>query len=97
LCTLFHPLDTPFPEILQIFEATFMAWFSFKKVGELEEEESIGMRKGLPVKIRYTFKRLSREEKDLFEAVLLEEMDIQTWFSVAYCRVAGGEVFLVLQ
>jgi hypothetical protein len=49
------------------------------------------------VKIRYTFKRLSREEKDLFEAVLLEEMDVQAWFSVAFCRMAGGEIFVVLQ
>lgn len=49
------------------------------------------------MKIRYTFKRLSREEKDLFAAVLLEEMDVQAWFSVAYCRVAGGEIFLILQ
>ena len=57
----------------------------------------MGSRKELPVKIRYTFKRLSREEKDLFAAVLLEEMDVQAWFSVAYCRVAGGEIFLVLQ
>jgi hypothetical protein len=73
-----------------------MAWFSFKKVGEQEKFRS-GLEEGLPVKIRYTFKRLSREEKDLFEAVLLEEMDVQAWFSVAMCRLTGGEIFIVLQ
>jgi hypothetical protein len=47
------------------------------------------------VRIRYTFRRLSKEEKDLYQAILLEEMEIQRWFTVAY--FAGGEVFLVLQ
>lgn len=48
------------------------------------------------VRIRYTFRRLSKEEKNLIEAVLLEEMEIQRWFAVACCAKLGGEVFLSL-
>jgi hypothetical protein len=47
------------------------------------------------LRIRYTFKRLTKEEKDLFQAILLEEMEFQRWFAVAY--TSEGEVFLGLQ
>ena len=49
------------------------------------------------MRIRYTFPRLSKEEKDFLEAVLLEEIDFQRWFAVASCRLLGGETFVILQ
>jgi hypothetical protein len=49
------------------------------------------------MRIRYTFSRLSKEEKDFWEAVLLEEVDRQRWFAVASSGVLGGEVILTLQ
>jgi len=49
------------------------------------------------MRIRYTFPRLSKEEKDFLEAVLLEEIDVQRWFAVASCRLLAGEIFVVLQ
>ena len=49
------------------------------------------------MRIRYTFQRLSKEEKDFWEGILLEEMDLQRWFAVASSRVLGGEVFVTLQ
>lgn len=49
------------------------------------------------MKIRYIFPRLSKEEKDFWEAVLLEEIDMQRWFSVASSRFLGGEIILILQ
>jgi len=49
------------------------------------------------MRIRYKFPRLSREEKDFWEAILLEEIDLQRWFTVTSSRVLGGEIFVVLQ
>jgi len=49
------------------------------------------------MRIRYTFPRLSREEKDFLEAILLEEIDTQRWYAVASSRLLGGEIFVILQ
>ncbi len=49
------------------------------------------------MRIRYILPRLSKEEKDFWEAVLLEEVELQRWFAVASSRVLGGEFFLILQ
>lgn len=49
------------------------------------------------MKIRYSFARFSKEERDFWEGILLEEMDNQRWFTVASSHVCGGEVFLSLQ
>jgi len=49
------------------------------------------------MRIRYILPRLSKEEKDFWEAVLLEEIDLQRWFAVASSRVLAGEVLLLLQ
>jgi hypothetical protein len=56
-----------------------------------------GYREEEAMKIRYTLSRLSKEEKDFWEAVLLEEIDMQRWFAVASSRLLGGETFLMLQ
>ncbi len=45
----------------------------------------------------YYFAALSRRERELLEMILLEEMDIQAWFTVTYSVVMGGEIFLTLQ
>lgn len=47
--------------------------------------------------MEYSFPKLSREERESLEAILLEEIDIQTWFAVAYSRVFHGEIFITLQ
>ena len=49
------------------------------------------------MKIRYSFPRLTREEKDLLEAILLEEMEAQCWFTVACSVTLGEELILTLQ
>ncbi len=49
------------------------------------------------MRIRYTFPRLTKEEKDFWEAVLLDEVERQRWFAVASSAVLGGEVILTLQ
>ena len=49
------------------------------------------------MRIRYIFPRLTKEEKDFWEGVLLEEVDLQRWFAVASSRVFGGEILITLQ
>jgi hypothetical protein len=49
------------------------------------------------MRIRYKFPNLTREEKDFWEAILLEEIDMQQWFAVSSCRILGGELLLILQ
>ncbi len=49
------------------------------------------------MKVRYTFARLSRSEREFLEAVLLEEMEYQTWYAVSYSKSMQGEILLMLQ
>ena len=49
------------------------------------------------MKINYSFAKLSRGEREFLEMVLLEEMDVQSWFAVSYSRTFGRELFLMLQ
>jgi len=46
---------------------------------------------------RYRFPQLSRDERELLEQVLLEEMDLQRWYAVRSCAVLDGEVLIPLQ
>jgi hypothetical protein len=45
----------------------------------------------------YYFADLSRRERELLEMILLEEMEIQTWFAITYSCIVGEEIFLSLQ
>lgn len=49
------------------------------------------------MKINYSFPRLSQGEREYLEMVLLEEIEMQTWFAVTYSKALGGEIFLMLQ
>ena len=49
------------------------------------------------MKMNYFFAQLSRQEREFLEMVLLEEMDNQRWYSVAFVSVFGEEIFLTLQ
>jgi hypothetical protein len=51
----------------------------------------------LPMKMNYRFSPLSRDEREYLEMILLEEMDVQSWFAVTYCTLFGEEVFLSIQ
>lgn len=48
------------------------------------------------MKRRYRFPQLSKDEQEYLEAVLLEEMDVQRWFAVAYCGLLNGEIVVSL-
>jgi hypothetical protein len=69
----------------------FLAWNSYVK---LEKGQQTG--EEAPMKIQYRFAKLSRDERELLEMVLLEEMDMQRWFTVAYSTAFGRELFLSL-
>jgi hypothetical protein len=49
------------------------------------------------MKMRYQFSNLSKEEKELLEMVLLEEMDIQSWFAITYSSMFSEELFIAIQ
>jgi hypothetical protein len=69
----------------------FLAWNSYVN---LEKGQQTG--EEVPMKIQYRFAKLSRDERELLEMVLLEEMDMQRWFTVAYSTAFGRELFLSL-
>ncbi|MGA9116902.1 MAG: hypothetical protein WB626_09015 [Bacteroidota bacterium] len=45
----------------------------------------------------YRFTPLSKDERELLEMILLEEMDIQSWYAVTFSSIFGEEVFLSIQ
>ncbi len=47
--------------------------------------------------MRYQFAELSKQDKEFHEMVLLEEVDMQSWYAVAYSTTLGKELFLSLQ
>lgn len=49
------------------------------------------------MKFNYYFIRLSKTERDLLEAIMLEELQLQAWFAVAYIEVFGGEILIPIQ
>jgi hypothetical protein len=49
------------------------------------------------MKINYSFPKLSQGEREYLEMVLLEEIEMQTWFAVTHSKALGGEIFLMLQ
>jgi hypothetical protein len=74
-----------------IWGGIFLAWNSYiiRKRGQQAGKEA-------PMKIQYRFAKLSRDQRELLEMVLLEEMDMQRWFTVAFSTAFGREVFLSL-
>lgn len=49
------------------------------------------------MRIQYRFARLSKDQRELLEMVLMEEMDVQRWYSVTFVAALGREAFLTLQ
>lgn len=49
------------------------------------------------MRIRYTFGRLTKEQREALEMILMEEIEIQSWYAVSVSRILGGETFIVLQ
>jgi hypothetical protein len=49
------------------------------------------------MKRKYHFAELSKSEREYLEMVLLEEMDIQAWYCIAYSNIFAEELILTVQ
>jgi hypothetical protein len=45
---------------------------------------------------RYSFPQLSRADRELHEAVLLDEVHLQAWYAVSWSGMLGREVLLIM-
>lgn len=54
----------------------------------------VAMEKPIPKK--YVYRKLQKEERRALEQILLEQMDAQTWYSIALIQEWQKEVFLTL-
>lgn len=77
-------------------DRTFLAHYSYEKIEAKGTRRRVG-KEILAMKMNYFFAQLSRQEREFLEMVLLEEMDNQRWYSVAFVSVFGEEIFLTLQ
>jgi hypothetical protein len=53
--------------------------------------------RGVDMGIRFYSGHLSREQREVLEQILLEELEVQIWYALGWSTVLGGEVFLNLQ
>jgi len=49
------------------------------------------------MKLHYFFRFLSRAEREFLESVLMEELQIQSWYGVTWSTLLGQEVIVTLQ
>jgi hypothetical protein len=49
------------------------------------------------MKKQYRFGELSKEEKEYHEMILLEEVDVQAWFAIAFSSIFDEELFVTVQ
>lgn len=52
---------------------------------------------GGTVKMEYRFTPLSKDERELLETILLEEMEVQSWYAITFSSIFGEEVFITIQ
>lgn len=49
------------------------------------------------MKMEYRFTPLSKDERELLETILLEEMEVQSWYAITFSSIFGEEVFITIQ
>ena len=49
------------------------------------------------MKLHYFFRHISRAERELLDAVLMEELQFQSWYAITWSTLLGGETFVVIQ
>lgn len=47
--------------------------------------------------MEYRFTPLSKDERELLETILLEEMEVQSWYAITFSSIFGEEVFITIQ
>ena len=55
------------------------------------------MTKGKNMKLNYHFGLMSKREDEYYKRILLEEIDMQSWYAIAYSEILAQEVFLAIQ
>ena len=71
-----------------------LSWHGNRMVNE---ERGQPFRKERSMKPRRRFARLSNSELEFLEMVLLEEMERQVWFAVAFSDFFDAELLITLQ
>jgi hypothetical protein len=64
---------------------------------EISELRNSSERPGGNMKKKYQFADLSKDEKEYLEMILLEEIDIQSWYAITYSTIFGEEQILTVQ
>ena len=49
------------------------------------------------MKKQYRFAELSKGEREFHEMILMEEVDNQAWYAIAYSSIFAEEIFLPVQ
>jgi len=49
------------------------------------------------MKKQYRFVELSKGEREYLEMVLMEEIEVQSWYAITYSNIFAEEVFLTIQ
>ncbi len=49
------------------------------------------------MKMEYRFNPLSKDEREYLEMILLEEMEVQSWYAITFSSIFGEEVFVTIQ
>lgn len=52
---------------------------------------------GAAMRRKYRFSDLSKDEREYLEMILLEEIDVQRWYTITYCAIFGEELILGIQ
>ena len=49
------------------------------------------------MKKQYRFVELSKGEREYYEMILMEEIEVQSWYAITYSSIFAEEVFLTVQ
>ncbi|HCV44255.1 MAG TPA: hypothetical protein DGH68_12275 [Bacteroidetes bacterium] len=52
---------------------------------------------GRAMKKQYRFGELSKGEREYHEMILMEEIEVQSWYAITYSSIFSEEVFLTIQ
>ena len=55
------------------------------------------MEGGHTMKKQYRFVELSKGEREFHEMILMEEIEVQSWYAITYSSLFGEEIFLSVQ
>jgi hypothetical protein len=73
----------------------FMAHNSFDSVSK--EQDSLRSCLEAAMKMHYRFNDLSKAEREYHEMILLEEIDVQSWYAISFSSIFGEEIFITVQ